>query len=242
MPTLTPMQVAAAAYLGGFRGDGIATAVAVARGESGFATDHCNSQYCGLWQIGTQVNKSHLHGDWKDPAVNARAAKELVDARGWCGGKAANGHCQNFEAYGLDNGGASWQSKLDQGKRAKENLDDKVHSLQIRSRLSLTGQIRFLSYAEACRQILKEAGIETTQGGETDPLDAGANAVGDALQFFTFPKLEGLAKALTDAHTWLRLAEVALGGVLVVVALVQLTGATKLAGVLPAGRIAKALK
>lgn len=247
MAVLTPMQVAAAGYLGGFRGNDLAVAVAVARGESSFNTKSANSCCTGLWQIHRTAHADKIKrrggvGKLLDPVVNAQLAHEIWSAAGgWCtSGSPPN--CNPWQAYGVSNATGSWTAKLDQGKRAVENLDKKVHSLQLRSRLSVTGQLRFLSYEEACRQILKEAGIETSEGGGTDPLDAAGGAVGDALQFFTFPRIEGLAKALASGHTWLRVAEVLLGGLLVVVALVQLTGASKVAGVLPAGRIAKALK
>lgn len=238
MPKLTPMQTAAAAYLGGFRGDEIATAVAVARGESNFNTGSRNACCSGLWQIhrtahADKIKRHGGEGKLLDPAVNAQIAHEIYTAAGGWG---------PWSAYRSDNAGASWASKVAQGKRAVDNLNKKVHSLQLRSRLSITGQLRFLSYEEACRQILKEAGIDTNAGGGTDPLDVAGDVAGGVLQFFTFPKLEGLAQALTDPHTWLRIAQVVMGGLLVIVAVVQLTGATKLAGVLPAGRIAKALK
>lgn len=246
MAVLTPMQVAAAAYLGGFRGDEIATAVAVAKGESSFNTTARNSCCSGLWQIHRTAHADAIKAKGGEkaldnPATNAALAYQIYKgAGGWC----TNGsppNCNPWQAYGVSNGTGSWSSKLAQGKRAVDNLNKKVHSLQIKQRLSLRGQLEPMSYEAACRQILKDAGFDTDEGAHT-PIEATEGAVGDVLQFFTFPKVEGLAQALADPHTWLRLAQVVMGGLLVIVAVVQLTGATKLAGVLPAGRIAKALK
>jgi Lysozyme like domain len=230
VPTLTALQVAAAAYIAGFRGNQLAEAVAVARGESSFNTDLCTGQYCGLWQIGTVVNKDKIKGDVKNPVVNAKAAKKLVDDRGWCGGKAANGHCQNFEAYQLDNAGMTWAQKMEEGKKAKKDLD---HEWE-KDRLTNTFKLR--SQGDVALDILHKAGISTkglapnttTEGlttlddelGDLNPLDNISAAFSGVNDFFS---------ALKDKDTWIRVAEVTLGAALVIVALVNLTNLQKYA-------------
>lgn len=198
MTTLKPYQVAAAALLGGFSPNEVPTAVAVARGESSFQTDKCTSQYCGLWQIGTQVNASHLHGDWRDPVVNAKAAKELVADRGWCGGRAGNGHCQNFEAYGLSNAGMSWQAKLAEGAKAYAEVQKRQQA------------------GETLQSMVGTSGAENTAfPNPLAPLEGALDAAG---------AIAGFAKAIVDfgnrlggwiadPQSWIRVAEV-VGGTL----------------------------
>lgn len=54
--------------------------------------------------------------------------------------------------------------------------------------------------------------------------------------------LPGIFSTLLDPDTWLRVAEVLLGGALIIVGLLKLTGASSLVGATPVGRVAKVLK
>ncbi|GAA4868070.1 transglycosylase SLT domain-containing protein [Saccharopolyspora cebuensis] len=90
MTTLSPEQIAQHAYDAGFRGDALATSVAVALAESGGNTDAHNDQppddSYGLWQInmlgdlGTARREQYGLGsddELLDPAENAAAAFEI---------------------------------------------------------------------------------------------------------------------------------------------------------------------
>jgi len=210
MATLQAYQVAAAALLGGFSPAEVPTAVAVARGESSYSTTSCTGQYCGLWQIGTKVNAAALGGgDWRDPVVNARAAKQLVSQRGWCGGRAGNGHCQNFEAYGMNNAGASWQAKLAEGARAYAEVQQRQG-----------------------RGETLQSMVGTSGGAQNADLPFGLPNPGDALGSIadTASAIAGTGQALvdfgnktarwiSDPNNWLRVAEVIGGGILIAVGL-----------------------
>lgn len=212
MATLKAYQVAAAALLGGFSPNEVPTAVAVARGESSFQTDKCTSQYCGLWQIGTQVNKDHLHGDWKDPVVNARAAKELVSSRGWCGGKASNGHCLNFEAYGLSNAGMSWSAKLKEGAQAYAEVQKRQQAGETLQ--SMVGTSATNAGFDP-KDLLPDFGNLPNPGGEI--ADAAGAIVGLAQTIIDFGNR--LGSWVSDPQSWIRVAEVIGGGLLVALGL-----------------------
>lgn len=238
------MQVAAAAFLAGFRGDDLVKAVAVARGESNFNTEAGPNPSCncrGLWQINLDAHTQYKAPEILHPVKNAEAAHKIWGGD-WCGKRASNGHCGKFEAYGLDNAGATWAAKLEQGKRAEKNFWANVHSRQIKSRISVSGQVFGpKSNGECAREILKEAGFPDAGGGDPSLPEAIGNVpgVGAALSFFSFPNLEGFAKALTSGNTWLRVGQVAVGVVLIVVGLVKVSGGA--ANLIPVGRVAKAL-
>lgn len=246
MATLTPMQCAAAAYLGGFRGGTIAAAVAVAKGESNFNTEASNSCCQGLWQIHRTAHADKIAkvggvGALSKPAVNAKLAYQIYGGD-WCGGRTSGGACKKYEAYGKNDANGSWASKLEVGKKAKRDLDNRVASIQLHDRLTVGGQIKGPStFKAACERILDEAGVPS-DGGAPE-FQAGAD-IGDALlpDFFTFPQIEGFAKALTQGSTWIRVAEVALGALLITVGIVQLTGATSLTPAGKVGKLAKVLK
>src|SRR5258706_9340428 len=206
MATLKPIKVAAAAYLGGFRGKEIAVAVAVAKGESSYDTTTCTSQYCGLWQIGTTVNASHIHGDWKNPIVNARAAYELVQSRGWCGGKASNGHCQNFEAYGLNNGGMSWTSKLAEGNKAYAELTAQMQAGKDPGKDILNAGPGASDFLKALNPF---DSTNPVTGGISNPVSSVADAASSAISL-----ANKTASWVSNPQSWVRVLWVVGGGVL----------------------------
>jgi Lysozyme like domain len=80
---LTPLQVAAAASIGGFSGDNIVQAVQLAYALSDWNPSKANNDHYGLWQI-----KKSAHPDlfsqyhWDNPADNARMANVLFQKAG----------------------------------------------------------------------------------------------------------------------------------------------------------------
>jgi Lysozyme like domain len=84
------LTVARAAKAAGFNGGDLLTAVAVSWAESGWDQNAVNtsnrngSTDYGLWQINTIHKFPELgNGQWRDPAVNARLAKDVHARQGW---------------------------------------------------------------------------------------------------------------------------------------------------------------
>lgn len=104
MSGLTPVQVAAAAYAGGFRGNDLIDAVKVAYSESDWAPTAHNSCCYGLWQIYLSVHPREMAGrDWKNPIDNAKAAHDIFVAAGskWCAtGVPGAESCNPWQSYG----------------------------------------------------------------------------------------------------------------------------------------------
>lgn len=85
---LSGLQVVNAAQDAGFSSTQLATAVAVAKAESGWDPDatHYNtngSTDYGLWQINSVHTAILASGEWSDPNANARMAKAVFDQQGW---------------------------------------------------------------------------------------------------------------------------------------------------------------
>ena len=123
MATLSAVQVAALAYMAGWREKEIAEAVAVAKGESGYRTDAANSCCVGLWQVNLKAHGVSAE-DMKDPAKNAAKAYAIYkSAGGWCTrGKPPN--CNPWQAYGKGN----WNGALSEGTRALASLKKQMAS------------------------------------------------------------------------------------------------------------------
>ncbi len=81
--------VVSAAHRAGFRGNDLATAVAIAMAESGGNASAYNGQGLdrshGLWQINVHPNANPHYASWNlnDPYQNARAAFELYSSSGF---------------------------------------------------------------------------------------------------------------------------------------------------------------
>lgn len=101
MAALSPEQVAAAAYVAGFRGPDLVSAVQVAFSESSWSPTAHNSCCYGLWQINLDVHT--MSGQWQNPIDNAIAAKKIFDAAGnsWCNtGSPGRETCNPWQSYG----------------------------------------------------------------------------------------------------------------------------------------------
>jgi hypothetical protein len=230
MPTLTPLQVAASAYAGGFRGNEIQEAVQVAYAESSWNTDAGPNSTCncrGLWQINLDAHKNMPslipNFNVTDPVDNALAAKKIYNkAGGWCAkGKPPN--CNPWAGYGT----ARYKQAYGQAHMALAQLRQ-----------------RFQGHKES--DVVKEilAGVTSKTG-----LSAGlqvpeeiTGAVGAVTNFIPGVKEIGsFFSALVDADTWIRVAEVALGVLLIAVGLATLAPTSALVRKTPVGRIAKAI-
>lgn len=120
---LSALQVAAAAYAGGFRGaNDLTNAVAVAYGESSWNPDAKNPCCHGLWQINTSAHPG-MSKNVYDPIQNAKYAYQIFRAAGgWCtSGKPPNG-CNPWQAYGNSN----YQSKKTESAKAVADLIGRI--------------------------------------------------------------------------------------------------------------------
>jgi hypothetical protein len=225
MPTLSPLQVAAAAYAGGFRGDEIEKAIQVAYAESSWNTDAANSCCNGLWQINLKVhNMASLipNFDWRDPVDNALAAKKIYNgAGGWCTkGKPPNS-CNPWQGYG----NARYKQAYGQAHMALAQLRQ-----------------RFQGHKES--DVVKEilAGVTSKTG-----LSAGVQVPEEITNAATniipgVKEIGSFFSALVDPHTWIRVAEVGLGVLLIAVGLAKLVPTSSLVKATPIGKIAKVIK
>lgn len=128
--TLSYDDVAQLALNAGFRADddSAATAVAIAKAESGFnAAVYGDAAYggsIGLWQINLPANPQYNEDSLRDPATNAHAAYALYRARGFnpwctykpsaCGGAGNNAYAQYLSearaAVARAAGSTSWKT------------------------------------------------------------------------------------------------------------------------------------
>lgn len=128
---LTALQVAAAAYIGGFSGNDVVEAVKVAYGESSWNPQAKNSCCYGLWQINANAHKDLMKKyKWDNPADNARMANIIFQKGagilhpmgGWCtSGKPPSG-CNPWQAYGNSN----YKSKDAEAKAAWAELKSRI--------------------------------------------------------------------------------------------------------------------
>lgn len=185
MATLSALQVAAAAYIGGFRDMHIAEAVAVAKAESDFNPSIYNGICCtGLWQINWPVHKSSFPGmSVTNPADNAKMAYKIWTDAGkkwgtWGGGG------NPWEAYG--NG--RYQMAMPSAVTAMQDLRKK------------------LAAGTTAESILGSSSTPGTGGTSTGTTADQISLIGDVTS--------GL-EVLTNPHTWLRVGTVVIGLVLV---------------------------
>ena len=240
MATLNAVQVAAAALMGGFSPNDVPTAVAVAKGESSFNTKASNSCCQGLWQIHrtAHADKIKKYGGVEklnDPVVNAKIAHEIFQAAGgWCThGSPPN--CNPWQAYGVSNLTGSWKSKLAEGAKAYAEVQTMT------------------SNGKTLAEIVNE-GLDRSFGVDPDDLPI----IGDVID--TGQAIAGLAKGIidfgnrlgswiSDPQSWIRVAEVVGGGLLVMLGLriafnaqVNDIGRTVVSYVKPGGKAAKLAK
>lgn len=201
MAKLTALQVAAAAMAGGFPAQAIPTAVAVAYGESNFNTTSSNDCCTGLWQVNRNAHSDKIQAEGgvvnlTNPVVNARIANKIY-AGDWCGGRAPNGHCQKYEAYGLNNAGKTWAQKLQIGAEAYAKLQAEIAAGKSAKDLIPGSPIIDLP------SIPGASGLADTAGA--------ISAAGKAL----VELMNRIGRWVGDPQSWIRVAEVIGGGVLV---------------------------
>lgn len=202
MTQLTGPQVAAAAYLGGFRGNDIVTAVAVAYGESTWNTTDANDCCTGLWQIHRTAHADIIKGqDLNDPIVNAKLAHQIWKGD-WCGGRAPNGHCNKWEAYKLDNAGKTWSQKMNEAAKAYAEFNQEVRTG--RTPEQILGASKTIGPQDAVPGL----------GGVLDTAGAIAGLAKSVVDVFN-----RLGSWISDPNSWLRVAEFIGGGILVAVGL-----------------------
>lgn len=210
MATLNAEQVAAAAYIGGFRGSQLEIAIAVAFAESSFNTQAANSCCKGLWQINVQAHPQ-MTANVFDPAQNAKYAYKVYrSAGGWC----ANGsppNCNPWQAYGNSN----YKSYKNSGK-------------------PLLAAMKFsqdLKDGKTPQQVLG-SGTGVIAGGVPSP----GSLVGDAIGII--PVVNRVGPWITNPDNLARIAKVLFGGIVVAVSVAMLMD-KQIMNVVPAGRILK---
>lgn len=196
MPRLTPVQVAAAAYIGGFTTE-IADAVALAKVESGYNPTAISGDNYGLWQIRKSAHPDLFEGrNWANPADNARMANILFQRR--AGIPNTDGGWKDWPAHG----GPRFKLAQPEGKRAEKEFRAKV------------------ARGESPEAILGARRSDGRSPPEDQPGGDALRAVGVT----GLPELGALARALTSGNTWMRVGQVLMGALLVTVGAVALTG------------------
>lgn len=201
---LKPEQVAAAALLAGWSAQEVPTVVAVVKGESNFDTAARNACCSGLLQIHrtAHADKIKAAGGEKvltDPIPNLKLGLQIWGGD-WCGGRAPNGHCSKWEAYGLSNAGMSWQSKLALGAKAYARVQAEQRS------------------GKSLNDILGAAGGRLGApgddgGGLGGIIDTAGSIAGTGKAMVDFGNR--LGAWVGDASNWVRVGEVILGGLLI---------------------------
>lgn len=101
MAGLSAEAVAAAAYLGGFRGNNIVEAIKVAFAESSWDPHAANTCCKGLWQINVQAHPGMATNVF-DPVQNAKYAYQIWSAANhkWCNSGSPPSGCNPWQGYG----------------------------------------------------------------------------------------------------------------------------------------------
>lgn len=222
MAALSPLQVAAAAYLGGFRGNEIEQAVQVAYAESSWDTNAQNPCCKGLWQINLKAHPEAVNGDWKDPVHNAYNAHNIYVAAGnsWC----RTGHppnCNPWAGYGTT---------------AYNKAYGQAHAALAQLRAMMQGK----DEKAVAAGILKGLTKDTSPGTP----DAIAGAL-DAVQNNFIPGVMEIGQffnALSKPATWLRVAEAILGIGLLGLGIAAITKGTPIGSAIRATPVSKVSK
>lgn len=186
MSALTPLQVAAAAYAGGFRGVQLEQAVQVAHAESSWDTTASNSCCYGLWQINLQAHPQYKNRNWQNPIDNAKMAHSIyVGAGGWCTtGTPGHETCNPWQSFGNRN----YQSAHGEAVIAAAQLHQE------------------LGAGKTPEQIVGTAGTPGIAGGSLNAIPA-VNT--------TFSNITSAFSHLADSHFWMRIGLGVLGGLLI---------------------------
>jgi hypothetical protein len=243
MATLNAVQVAAAALMGGFPPNEVPRAVAVAKGESSFNTKSSNSCCQGIWQIHrtAHADKIAKYGGvdkLDDPVVNAKIAYQIwKDAGGWCThGSPPN--CNPWQAYGVSNLTGSWSSKLQQGAKAYAEVQTRTSNGQTLAQIVNEGLDRNFG---ADLPDLPSPGDIPGIGGL---IDAGSAIAGFAKSVVDL--INRIGSWISDPKSWIRVAEVVGGSLLVALGLriafnqqVNAIGGKIIKTVVPVGSVTK---
>lgn len=209
MPTLKPYQVAAAALAGGFPPGEVPTAVAVAKGESSYSTTSSNACCSGLWQIHRKAHADKVAAaggveKLKDPVVNARIAHQIwAAAGGWCT-SGRIGQCNPWQAYGMNNAGMAWKAKLTEGAKAYA---------EVQRRQAAGETLQSMAGASSAAAVVNAS----MPGPFDDVADAGQAIAASGRSLVEFGNR--LGRWVSDPDSWVRVAKVVGGGLLVVAGL-----------------------
>jgi hypothetical protein len=186
MSTLTPLQVAAAAYAGGFRGVQVEQAVQVAHSESSWNTDASNSCCYGLWQINLQAHPQYKNRNWQNPIDNAKMAHSIYSgAGGWCTtGTPGHETCNPWQSFG----NSSYQSAHGQAVIAAAQLQQE------------------LGAGKTPEEIVGATGTPGLSGGGLNVAPAVSNSFSGITAFFSH---------LADVNFWKRIGIGVLGAALI---------------------------
>jgi len=229
---MSGLEVAAAAMIGGFPAQAIPTAVAVAYGESSWNPRSENACCTGLWQIHRTAHADKIKGqDLKHPVVNARIARQVWGGD-WCGKRAPNGHCAKWEAYGLDNAGKSWSEKMRLGAMAYAELQRQLGDGKTAE------QVLGTSWGDG--DGINLPGLPDVPGAGALADTAGALAGGFRAIIDMFNRVGAW---IADPGSWLRVAEVIGGGLLIALGLriafnaqITMVGGKIVSAVVPGGK------
>ncbi len=195
---LTLLQVAAAAYIGGFSGGDNVRAVQLAVAVSGGNPTAASNDHYGLWQIKKSAHPNLFKKyKWDNPADNARMANVLWQSRASLPHPGGQFSTADWPAYG----GAAYGQAALQATQAWNQLKALIESGK--SAESVLGQSR-------------------TDGSKTPEGGAGAEVATAAGDLAGGLNIQGFLSALTNGNTWLRVGEVTLGILLVVAGVVKL--------------------
>lgn len=219
---LTPLQVAAAAYEASFHGDDVVKAVQLAKVTSGYdpSFQDGNGHY-GLFGIKKSAHEN-LFKDytWNNPADNARMANIIFQKR------------------------TGWDFLHPTGKWSTQDWPQIASPAYAQAKLEATQAWnelkKRLAKGDSPAKILGSTRTDGRGSPESGPIASGIRGAQSVASGLDLP---AIFSTLIDPDTWLRVAEVVLGGALVIVGLMRLTNIIdKAAAVTPIGRAVKVLK
>lgn len=231
MTVLSANQVAAAAYAGGFRGNQIAEAVAVAYAESSWDTTNKNSCCHGLWQINIQAHPN-MKNNVYDPVQNATYAHQIYSSEGgWCRGNNPP-NCNPFQGYGNSN----YKSAYPKGVAAQKYLEQQLATAGSATQGDLTGKVNTVN--DILKKILGTAALGPIAllPGMDNPLSAASSALSAVKAVAEF--INRMGRWITNPDNLLRILKVVAGAVVITVGAAALLEKQVL-NMTPVGKVAK---
>lgn len=233
MTQVSPECAVAYAMIGGFRGNDIITAVAVAIQESDLKTDNANSCCVGLWQINLK-SWNTTAAAMKVPVKNAQMAYKVFTTQGrnsFCNtGSPAKGNCNPWQAYGANQPGRSWKQALQTAATAYASVIAKGIGSDV-----LSGK-----QSSDITKILADKGINCIVDDIMSPGLAGVGNPLDAASAFV-NGFNRMGAWLTNPDNLMRMVKVGLGFAVILVGGAALMD-KEIASITPVGKIAKVLK